>query len=57
MGFLRLPIQVRIINYETHTICVDDNEVEVVKSLPVYGRQQATHIREYCGYHVKKQVA
>lgn len=51
MGIPRLPIQVRIINNETYTIGVDDHEMDVTKSLPAQGRQQASHVHEHCDHN------
>ena len=53
MGVPRPPIQLRIINNETHAISVDDHEVDVTTSLQAYGKQQASHVRAFCGYIFK----
>jgi len=56
MGVPRPPIQLRIIDNETRAIGFEDHEVYVTtSSLHVYGRQQASHVCEFCGYIVKSR--
>ncbi|MGB5178402.1 MAG: DUF523 and DUF1722 domain-containing protein [Gammaproteobacteria bacterium] len=55
MGVPCPPIQLRIIDNETRAICIDDHEVDVTTSLQAYGRQQATHVRAFCGYIFKSR--
>ena len=55
MGVPRPPIQIRIINNETYAIGIDNHQMDVTTSLQAYGRQQATHVRELCGYIFKSR--
>jgi len=55
MGVPRPPIQLRAINNVIRAIGVNDRETDVTASLQTYGRQQATHVRAFCGYIFKSR--
>ena len=55
MGVPRPPIQLRVINNVIRAIGVNDHETDVTASLQTYGRQQATHVRAFCGYIFKRR--